>query len=88
MLSHLTHAENEQDVIVSHDRFTIYRATVHEDDVEKMKKDEFRTGERNLHLDLNPWWWQEDSEDVKKGVTTIQYNDPQVRIISPLSVVI
>lgn len=78
VLTQLTHAKDKKNLIVSHDRFTIYRATVQEDEVSVDRKDEFRTGDRNLHLDISPWWWQEDSEDIKGGVTNIQYTDPQV----------
>lgn len=35
-------------------------------------------GERNVHLDLNPWWWAESSADILTGVDTLSYNDPQV----------
>jgi len=80
VLTQLTHANNPENVIVSHDRFTIYRATITEEDEEAKKKEEFSTGDRNLHLDLNPWWWQEDSADIKTGINNIQYTDPQVII--------
>lgn len=35
------------------------------------------TGPRNLHLDMNPWWWLESSEDVAKGVEAIKYDSEQ-----------
>lgn len=35
-------------------------------------------GERNVHLDLNPWWWAESSTDILTGVDTLSYADPQV----------
>ena len=35
-------------------------------------------GERNVHLDLNPWWWLESSKDILSGVDTLKYDDPQV----------
>jgi len=51
-----------EDVMVSHDRFTIYRATgldagagEYGPGVESGST--FATGRRNVHLDLNPWWW-------------------------------
>lgn len=31
------------------------------------------SGDRNIHLDLNPWWWLEASADVTDGVATLQY---------------
>jgi hypothetical protein len=37
------------------------------------------TGERNVHLDLNPWWWAESSTDILRGVETLSYEDPQVK---------
>ena len=40
-----------------------------------------RTGERNVHLDLNPWWWLESCLDVIEGIETLKYDDPQVEII-------
>jgi hypothetical protein len=36
-------------------------------------------GRRNVHLDLNPWWWLESSEDILQGCDTLQYDDPQVK---------
>jgi hypothetical protein len=33
----------------------------------------FRAGDRNIHLDMNPWWWMESSEDILRGVETLQY---------------
>ena len=56
-------------MMVSHDRFTIYRAT----------KDEpsFATGDRNVHLDINPWWWCESSSDVLHGLTFLKYDNSQ-----------
>ena len=35
-------------------------------------------GKRNVHLDLNPWWWLESSHDILSGLETLQYEDPQV----------
>jgi hypothetical protein len=36
-----------------------------------------RAGKKNIHLDLNPWWWLESSDDVLTGVETLQYTTPQ-----------
>lgn len=64
------------DLMVSHDRFTIYRATMMNNpafgDCTR-----FRTGKRNVHLDLNPWWWGESSKDILIGANSLQYNDRQ-----------
>ncbi len=79
LLALLTESYSSNDVIVSHDRFTVYRATITSDDETKHNRD-FSTGEKNLHLDLSPWWWDEDAQDVIKGLDTMQYNDSQVRI--------
>ena len=91
----------KEDVMVSHDRFTIYRATnltteeyrgeekkavVIEDknedndndnDNDKEEQDlgkQFVTGCKNIHLDLNPWWWQEGSKDVLIGADRLEYS--------------
>lgn len=62
------------DLMVSHDRYTIYRATkLAENDEESQL---FSTGPKNVHLDVNPWWWEESSNDVIVGVESIEYNDP------------
>mmetsp|Transcript_10785 Transcript_10785/g.17704 ORF Transcript_10785/g.17704 Transcript_10785/m.17704 type:complete len:596 (-) Transcript_10785:40-1827(-) len=58
-----------KEVMVSHDRFTIYRAT--------QTDKSFITGDRNVHLDINPWWWCDSATDVIQGLNTIQYNDSQ-----------
>jgi hypothetical protein len=60
-------------VLVGHDRFTIYRAT----EIESCDGKSFATGPRNLHLDLNPWWWVEASKLVESGLETLQYDDEQ-----------
>ena len=102
------------DVMVSHDRFTVYRATgLDEEEYEREKdaqekkggreesagtiadsdaeadtvlKEKARTvtgtgtgtalatGKRNIHLDLNPWWWQEGSRDVLIGADRLTYS--------------
>jgi ectoine hydroxylase-related dioxygenase (phytanoyl-CoA dioxygenase family) len=59
------------DIMVSHDRFTIYRAT----GSEIPNGDEYRTGCRNVHLDLNPWWWCESSREVLDGLPHLKYED-------------
>jgi len=67
---------SEDDVMVSHDRFTIYRATVLDATVFG-DYSRFRTGRRNVHLDLNPWWWLESSRDILVGAESLQYLDAQ-----------
>jgi ectoine hydroxylase-related dioxygenase (phytanoyl-CoA dioxygenase family) len=63
------------DLMVSHDRYTIYRATkLAENEIQCR---EFSTGPRNVHLDVNPWWWDESSNDVIGGVESINYDDPK-----------
>lgn len=64
-----------KDLMVSHDRFTIYRATVSPDGSSDGLK--YSTGRRNVHLDLNPWWWLESSTDILTGKETLTYEDPQ-----------
>lgn len=61
----------EADILVGHDRFTIYRAT----QVENGQG--FITGPRNVHLDMNPWWWVESSKLVEDGVETLKYTNGQ-----------
>jgi hypothetical protein len=61
----------EDDILVSQDRFTIYRAT------QVDNGSSFATGPLNLHLDLNPWWWIESSELVEKGADTLLYECDQ-----------
>ncbi len=104
------------DVMVSHDRFTIYRATqlkpeeygslqiapasnkisikdnneiaadadfpVSCTDTHTMVStshpgDALLTGRRNVHLDLNPWWWHEGNRDVLIGADAIKYDTPE-----------
>ncbi len=66
------------DVMVSHDRFTIYRSTILRDE-EHGDGARFRTGlgQKNIHLDLNPWWWLDGNEQVIDGANTLTYTDPQ-----------
>lgn len=66
----------EADVMVSHDRFTIYRAT-HLDVALYGDGVRFRTGPRNIHLDMNPWWYLENSADILVGANSLRYDDPQ-----------
>lgn len=56
------------DILVSQDRFTIYRSTV-------LGGESVSTGPKNVHLDLNPWWWLESAEEVERGVDTLQYTN-------------
>ena len=70
------------DVMVSQDRYTIFRATCStSDDDQTVLYDDYQTGDRNIHLDLNPWWYfDENSQDgVIRGMNTLQYNDTHVR---------
>ena len=41
-----------QDILVGHDRYTIYRATKTNGE----DGNQFSTGPKNVHLDLNPWY--------------------------------
>ena len=79
-----------EDVMVGHDRFTIYRATELSDESYTGKsEDEVESGgsgqsrqiifdwAQNVHLDLNPWWWLEASTDVLIGADSITYNEAQ-----------
>eukprot|EP01038_Epipyxis_sp_PR26KG_P012397 gene12397-16628_t len=65
----------KNDIMVSHDRFTIYRATKFDDP--NIEGNKFITGKPNIHLDLNPWWWEESSPDVIIGAKSIGYNESQ-----------
>jgi hypothetical protein len=56
------------DILVSQDRFTIYRSTV-------LGGEAVSTGPKNVHLDLNPWWWLESSDEILRGVDTLQYQN-------------
>lgn len=75
MLHILTESNSIRDIIVSQDRFTIYRATISDDP--NIDAQIFTTGAANLHLDLNPWWWQEDAIEIKGGLCTLTYEDEQ-----------
>jgi chemotaxis protein histidine kinase CheA len=71
---------DRRDVMVSHDRFTVYRATQFNlsDSSNDINGAQFATGRRNVHLDLNPWWWETDAyATVLPGLHTLQYKDPQ-----------
>lgn len=61
------------DMMVSHDRYTIYRAT----GSDIPNGEQFRTGSKNVHLDLNPWWWCESSRELLDGLPTLTYQDEQ-----------
>lgn len=39
--------------------------------------DAVSTGPRNIHLDLNPWWWLQSAEEVLAGVETLSYANEQ-----------
>lgn len=62
-----------EEVLLSQDRFTIYRGTKTSPEAAA-----YATGPKNLHLDLNPWWWTESHEGVVSGVQGLRYEDPQV----------
>ena len=62
--------------MVSHDRFTVYRATqLHEYNI--YDGDKYATDRKNIHLDMSPWWHSESSADVTNGVESLQYKDKQ-----------
>lgn len=61
------------DMMVSHDRYTIYRAT----GSDIPDGDKFRTGSKNVHLDLNPWWWCESSRELLDGLPSLTYQNEQ-----------
>ena len=76
VLSALTESRQETNLIVSQDRFTVYRPTKYED--ESIPGESFSTGDRNLHLDLNPWWWEENALEVLDGIEkALHYKDDQ-----------
>ena len=91
-----------EDLLVSHDRFTIYRATAldAEEYVSGVSADSnssdnssassngssnthpgraLRTGRRNVHLDLNPWWW---TPSRSSGGDTQGSRDVRVKTLS------
>ena len=65
------------DVMVSHDRYTIYRATLNNIIDNITDKNKFKTGDKNIHLDMNPWWYEESSQDIINGKESLLYNDSQ-----------
>ena len=65
------------DVMVSHDRYTIYRATVTGASDSNTEINDFKTGNKNIHLDMNPWWHAESSQDIINGRDALLYNDSQ-----------
>eukprot|EP01034_Spumella_vulgaris_P023233 gene23233-29435_t len=67
----------QSDLMVSHDRYTVYRSTVFPEESGVLNGKDFTTGRRNVHLDLNPWWWLEASQDIIVGADSLQYTDPQ-----------
>lgn len=76
VLTFLTESLNTQDLIVSQDRFTVYRATQYEDP--DIPGASFSTGDKNLHLDLNPWWWEENAKEISDGLdNALSYEDEQ-----------
>ena len=34
-------------------------------------------GKKNIHLDLNPWWWVASKGEVEQGVNSLKYGDIQ-----------
>lgn len=77
-LTILTQASSTNNLIVSQDRFTVYRATQFDD--ETIPGESFSTGDRNLHLDMNPWWWEENANEILDGLDkALLYEDDQVR---------
>ncbi len=77
-LTILTQASSISNLIVSQDRFTVYRATQFDD--ETIPGESFSTGDRNLHLDMNPWWWEENANEILDGLDkALLYEDDQVR---------
>ena len=38
-----------------------------------------------MHLDLNPWWWLEASQDILRGLETRQYALPATLAEPPAS---
>jgi ectoine hydroxylase-related dioxygenase (phytanoyl-CoA dioxygenase family) len=76
VLTSLTESRHLQNLLVSQDRFTVYRATRYLDP--SVPGDLFSTGDRNLHLDCNPWWWVENASEILDGLDkTLQYTDEQ-----------
>jgi hypothetical protein len=71
LISALKTIIESEKVMVSHDRFTIYRAT----GSEIPNGETYRTGCKNIHLDLNPWWWCESSKAILDGLSSLTYHD-------------
>ncbi len=65
------------DVMVSHDRYTVYRATLNNINDNIADKNKFKTGDKNIHLDMNPWWYEESNQDIINGKESLLYNDTQ-----------
>ena len=64
-----------ENIMVSHDRYTIFRATK---GVDGTNYDDYKTGERNVHLDLNPWWYYDAAmqAEVVGGLNSLGYESP------------
>ena len=77
--------DDDDRIMVGHDRFTIYRPT--------LMDSSFTTGAENIHLDMNPWWWYDINIETKSngnpeerfdrhggvavGMETLKYYDEQ-----------
>ncbi|RYY81343.1 hypothetical protein EON63_15635 [archaeon] len=61
-------------MLVSQDRFTLYRAAHLAGDSSLPAP----SHSNNLHWDMNPAWYLGDSEEVKKGMDQMVYIDYQV----------
>jgi hypothetical protein len=63
----------------------VYRCTkFHEKEFsDAIREEEFSTGDKNLHLDINPWWWEDNAREILDGLDkSLTYMDEQVRDIS------
>eukprot|EP01031_Cornospumella_fuschlensis_P028171 gene28171-34019_t len=67
-----------QRLLVSQDRFALYRATHSPASAGATAvAGEAPAHSDNLHWDMNPTWYLQDSEDVKVGLDKLSYADPQ-----------
>lgn len=76
-----------EDILVSQDRFTIYRNTLCTSEAssfttgDRLKDGDsivkFTAGPKNIHLDLNPWWWLDSFQGVVEGVESLSYENLQ-----------
>ena len=73
-----------ESILVSQDRFTIYRSTLCTpeaalystgDGISNIHLNQSLLGPKNIHLDLNPWWWLESFEGVVQGVDSLTYDN-------------